>query len=743
MGSSIPAKLRWRAVVLNTVTLQVVLEDTDFSFLVKGFTGPPPPFPDRLNFTQSDPTVPLPPFPMNRALLNPFASQDLPKGVEEILERDKATCVCFNRHGNLLAVGTAAGHVTLWDFDTRSVAATLETSRDEALRVLSVAFPAPANGSTLLVAYHPSTVRVFDTLSADVLCEISFEKEIVQVVPHPRNTQVAIVVLRDAHPLILHLRKGVYHVADLLFQPIRDPNVVILAAAHKEQYACLTAGNRFTPPKRPKNAFGNKTFSTLPDGGSSIKFSVLCAKEEFEDGVPTETKGARKKSPFCVAFTRSGDRILRGGPNGLVRSFKLERRRESTANVDKGNAAANGDKEIGEAGKEGSESAYPQDTEILTAACVSAVTVQGRAAVRAIVVSRKNGKVLVNSHDRCMRQFLREQVLQGELEQATAGAPVIEPVTTFTEIVNKTQCISACFSSDGEYVVGGMEGTEHKIHIWRTLDGHLELTLEGAREGVSQIQWHPLRGVIVSLGMGMGQVYIWAKNVTENWSAFATEFSELEANEEYVEAEDEFDLKEPEDEETRLRAREAAEAAPVDITSCENAGWFSSDSEKSDTYFYVPAVPIPDGSDSPPSLANDLINARMHEKRRPKSPSPARENGGHPIRTKLQDRKRSKQGGGRPGKRPKQGKRKSGSGDSSGGERNTSNGVDVDDDDSLMIPIKPQNDDSSMIPIKPKHSPETNGTNAVVQEEGVNVAVNGDVELGHVDAMVVDGEQAG
>lgn len=671
---------------------------------------------------------------MNRALLNPFVSADLPKGVEEILERDKATCVCFNRHGNVLAVGTEAGHVTLWDFDTRSVAAVLKTARDDGLRVLSLSFPAPRNGSTVLVAYDPATLRVFDTLSGEVLCELTFEKELVQAVSHPKQADVVIVVPRDAHPLVMHLRKGVYHAASALFEAVLDPRVVLSAPAKDDQYGCLTAGNKFTPLVRPNNAFGNKTFSTLPPGGPCIKFSVLCAKEEFEDGVCTETKGGRKKSPFCVAFTRSGDRVLRGGPNGLIRAFKLEVQKGGTVGMKEGSAAdgteAKG-KVKGSGEKEKRRKGDVRDSDVPTATCVSTVTVQGRAAVRAIAVSRKYEKVLVNSHDRCMRLFLRDQVLQGDSDRKAVGSPItIEPVTTFTEIVNKTQCISACFSSDSEYVVGGMEGTEHKIHIWRTIDGHLELTLEGAREGVSQIQWHPLRGVIVSLGLGMGQVYIWAKNVTENWSAFATEFSELEANEEYVEAEDEFDLKEAEDEETRLRAREAAEAASVDVDTCHNAGWFSSDSEQDDTYFYMPAVPIPDASHEPPSLADELINVRLEEKRRPASPSPSpAPEGEQPQLRKSQDRKRPKQGGGRPGKRPRQARRKNGSGDSSGGERNTSNSG---DDGCVIVPIK--NSSASNGPI---------GGGGGGYDDVVDVdAVDDEVEIVPVDTSG-DSEQAG
>lgn len=565
---------------------------------------------------------------MNRALLNPFNSADLPRGVEEILTHEGATTARFNRHGNLLAVASYQGTVTLWDFDARAVATQLNPPCNDG-PVTALAFPAPRNGSAVLTA-GGMRVRLFDTLSQGMLTELRFSREIRDVVAHPKWSDICVVVPEKGFPIMVRLRRGVYEVEDHVLDGVGDCGKLLWAKRCPERGGCLDGQVRRVQVS--EREFGNKIFAEIPASEDAICFRRLCVVDEFQDGLSTEIRKARKKAPFSVAFSRGGAQVMRGGPSGLVRVYQLGERDQF--------------------GRNG------RDMGALK--CISTVCVPGKAAVKAIVVSRKRGHILVNSQDRSVRLLDPVEVLK-ERQLSDAAPVVLEAMMTFTEIVNKTLCKSVCFSPDGDYVLGGMEGTEHRIHVWRVFDGHLELTLEGAREAVREIVWHPIRGIIVSVGH-TGGVYVWARNVTENWSAFATEFCELEANEEYKEKEDEFDVKEAEDEETRLKARQDAEQEAVDVDGGVNNVWFSSDSEEGDSYFYVPAIPMATDNDSPASLSDELIKAR-------------REKGtvgeGDDDAVLVGRRKRTREGRkkGRQAKRLKSGKRKSRGDSSFTGER--------------------------------------------------------------------------
>jgi hypothetical protein len=129
--------------------------------------------------------------------------------------------------------------------------------------------------------------------------------------------------------------------------------------------------------------------------------------------------------------------------------------------------------------------------------------------------------------------------------------------------VGRTTWNGCGFSKDGEYVIGGAgHKAAHNVYIWDKSTGALTKILEGPKDPLedldvretpfsvrcrkdidvhSQSQWHPIRPVIASVS-NLGLIHVWVTGVTENWSAYAPGFEELDENIEYFEREDEFDI---------------------------------------------------------------------------------------------------------------------------------------------------------------------------------------------------------
>lgn len=186
------------------------------------------------------------------------------------------------------------------------------------------------------------------------------------------------------------------------------------------------------------------------------------------------------------------------------------------------------------------------------------VPTSGASLIKNIVFSRNGQYLLTNSNDRIIRVYenllpqkgaateLDEMVrgsheFQGTEKLKAVGSKCLLLFREFQDAVTKIQWKAPCFSGDGEWVVSASASKgEHKIYIWDR-SGYLVKILEGPKEALIDLLWHPVRPLVVSVSV-TGMVYIWAKDYTENWSAFAPDFKELEENEEYVEREDEFDL---------------------------------------------------------------------------------------------------------------------------------------------------------------------------------------------------------
>ncbi|WJX63525.1 hypothetical protein P8452_48397 [Trifolium repens] len=235
------------------------------------------------------------------------------------------------------------------------------------------------------------------------------------------------------------------------------------------------------------------------------------------------------------------------------------------------------------------------------------VPISGGSVVKNIVFSRNGQYLLTNSNDRIIRIYenllpLKDEVgalddlhenqseLNGVEKLKAVGSKCLTLFREFQDSITKVHWKAPCFSGDGEWVVGGSASKgEHKIYIWDRA-GRLVKILEGPTGALIDLAWHPVRPIVVSASLN-GIVYIWAKDYTENWSAFAPDFKELEENEEYVEREDEFDLI-PQTE--KVKCYDVNEDEEIDIVTVEKDTTFSDSDMSHEELCFLPATPSPD-----------------------------------------------------------------------------------------------------------------------------------------------------
>jgi COMPASS component SWD1 len=111
----------------------------------------------------------------------------------------------------------------------------------------------------------------------------------------------------------------------------------------------------------------------------------------------------------------------------------------------------------------------------------------------------------------------------------------------FQDVVNRLSWNHVAFSPSGDYVMASTL-MNHDIYIWERGHGSLVKILEGPKEELGAVEWHPLRPFVAATGVESGRIYLWSVNTPQRWSALAPDFSEVEENIEYIEAEDEFDI---------------------------------------------------------------------------------------------------------------------------------------------------------------------------------------------------------
>ncbi|KAL8705461.1 MAG: hypothetical protein Q9201_001442 [Fulgogasparrea decipioides] len=117
----------------------------------------------------------------------------------------------------------------------------------------------------------------------------------------------------------------------------------------------------------------------------------------------------------------------------------------------------------------------------------------------------------------------------------------IEVEHKFQDVVNRLSWNHVAFSSTGDYVAASTY-MNHDIYVWERGHGSLVKILEGPKEELGVVEWHPHRPFVAACGLETGRVYLWSIITPQRWSALAPDFAEVEENVEYVEREDEFDI---------------------------------------------------------------------------------------------------------------------------------------------------------------------------------------------------------
>jgi COMPASS component SWD1 len=307
---------------------------------------------------------------------------------------------------------------------------------------------------------------------------------------------------------------------------------VVCPFREQPQFVNLETSERVPLPRDLKLSTPPATTTSHADESSSKKEEAAAPPT----AAPAKPQG--KISTATAVFTRHGEQIYVGDADGYITIINT-----ATLQVDKSVAICPG------------------------------------SPIKSIVWSRDELEYLVNSTDKVIRLVDRQDhAVKFELFDA----------------VNKIQWKKCCFSGDGDHIVAGSaQKHEHKIYIWsRHFKNNLIRMLEGPKEGILDLIWHPLRPIAVSCSTS-GAVYVWNARYQESWSAFAPGFTELEENEEYIEREDEFDARDLEEEARRKKEQaEQQEDAEVDISTIPKNEVLSDD--EIEEMFFLPVVPIPD-----------------------------------------------------------------------------------------------------------------------------------------------------
>ena len=109
----------------------------------------------------------------------------------------------------------------------------------------------------------------------------------------------------------------------------------------------------------------------------------------------------------------------------------------------------------------------------------------------------------------------------------------------FSNEIDRTKWFNFIYLSNGLFVAATCS---NGISLWDSIEGHFCGFYEDSpKEGISFLLAVPKSNDFIGIS-NSGYIYIWSKKRTDNWAAYAPNFTPIEENVEYFEREDEFDI---------------------------------------------------------------------------------------------------------------------------------------------------------------------------------------------------------
>jgi COMPASS component SWD1 len=211
--------------------------------------------------------------------------------------------------------------------------------------------------------------------------------------------------------------------------------------------------------------------------------------------------------------------------------------------------------------------------------------------------------LVINSSDRIIRTLRIPDLSDPSLDWESME---LEVEHKFQDLVNRLSWNYVTFSNgNGDYVCASTY-MNHDIYVWERSHGSLVKILEGPREELSAVDWHPHRPFVAAVGVEAGRVFLWSILTPQRWSALAPDFVEVEENVEYEEHEDEFDIQPIEELHKRRLDAEDEDVDVLTVEPTKGAEWYEPGEFKMPVLFDI------DGSDS----EDDIIAIGVGEYRR-------------------------------------------------------------------------------------------------------------------------------